>query len=299
MISAQSSEPDAQSSTPPEAPAQQSAPAAQPPATGSITGHVILGDSHLPARMAFVTLLPFTAAEAGNAKPVVSTATVQTGLDGAYVMPNILPGAYYVIAVKLGYVSPIPFIYVEPDAYDDAPKDVKEALAAALTPVAVAANRTSTSDIVLNKGAIISGTVRFDDGEPDSQTVVSLLHKDKSGKWTEFATQEALYSSGARTDDQGNFRLTGLPAGEYLLRTTLKLEGRTTVGTSISVTASVRVTRSPSSSKTARNPTATTSRYPSPGSTPSRELSSASKPVTPSTAPTLNCITPTTTPPAR
>jgi protocatechuate 3,4-dioxygenase beta subunit len=225
MISAQSSEPDAQSSTPPEAPAQQSAPAAQPPATGSITGHVILGDSHLPARMAFVTLLPFTAAEAGNAKPVVSTATVQTGLDGAYVMPNILPGAYYVIAVKLGYVSPIPFIYVEPDAYDDAPKDVKEALAAALTPVAVAANRTSTSDIVLNKGAIISGTVRFDDGEPDSQTVVSLLHKDKSGKWTEFATQEALYSSGARTDDQGNFRLTGLPAGEYLLRTTLKLEG--------------------------------------------------------------------------
>ncbi len=91
-------------------PAQSSAP---PPATGSVTGHVFLGDSHLPARMAYVTLLPAIVAEAGDKKPVVSTATVQTGLDGAYVMPNILPGAYYVIAVKLGYVSPIPFIYVE------------------------------------------------------------------------------------------------------------------------------------------------------------------------------------------
>jgi len=225
LLPAQSPTPDAQSSTPPEAPAQQSAPAAQPPATGSVTGRVLLGDSHLPARMAFVTLLPAGQAEAGDAKPVVSSATVQTGLDGAYVMPNILPGAYYVIAVKLGYVSPIPFSYVDPDGYDNAPKDVKEALAAALTPVAVAANRTSTSDIVLNKGAIIAGTVRFDDGEPDSQATVSLLRKDKSGKWTEFATQEGLYSSAARTDDQGSFRLTGLPAGEYLLRTTLELGG--------------------------------------------------------------------------
>jgi hypothetical protein len=225
MLPAQSPTPDGQSPSPSEVPAQQSVPLAQPPATGSVTGHVFLGDSHLPARMAFVTLLPFTAAEAGDKKPVVSSATVQTGLDGAYVMPNILPGVYYVIAVKLGYVTPIPFSYVDPDGFDNAPKEVKEALSAALTPVTVAANRTSTSDIVLNKGAVIAGTVRFDDGEPDTQAVVSLLRKDNSGKWSEFATQDGLFSSGQRTDDQGNFRLTGLPAGEYLLRTTLELGG--------------------------------------------------------------------------
>ncbi|MGP8260737.1 MAG: collagen binding domain-containing protein [Acidobacteriaceae bacterium] len=222
MLPAQSPAPDAQSSTPPEAPAQQSAPPAPPPATGSITGHVYLGDSHLPARMAYVTLLPFTAAEAGDAKPVVSSATVQTGLDGAFVMPNILPGAYYVAAAKLGYASPVPASYL---ISDDAPKDMKEALAATLTPVVVSANRTSTTDIVLNKGAVIAGTVRFDDGEPDTQAVVSLLRKDKSGKWTEYATWDSLFSAGQRTDDQGNFRLTGLPAGEYLLRTTLELGG--------------------------------------------------------------------------
>jgi protocatechuate 3,4-dioxygenase beta subunit len=209
--------------------AQTPAPPAQPPATGSITGHVVLGDSHLPARMAYVTLLPVNAAEAGNKKQAVSSATVQAGLDGSYVINNVLPGAYYVVAGKLGYATTIPISYLDPDGYDRAPKEVKEALAAIVTPTLVAANRTSRTDIVLDKGAVISGSVRFDDGEPDVQARVSLLQKEKSGKWTEFTAQEDLLSfsagGGASTDDQGNFRLTGLPPGEYLLRTTLELQG--------------------------------------------------------------------------
>ena len=175
--------------------------------------------------MAYVVLLPVGATEADDKKPVASTAAVQAGLDGSFVIPNVLPGTYYVAAVKLGYTSPVPVSYLIADDFGPNPKDVKEALAATLTPVVVAANRISTTDIVLNKGAAISGSVRFDDGEPYSQTTVSLLRKDKAGKWTEFGTQEGLSSDGAPTDDQGNFRLTGLPPGEYLLRTTLKLMG--------------------------------------------------------------------------
>ncbi|HEY4378913.1 MAG TPA: carboxypeptidase-like regulatory domain-containing protein, partial [Acidobacteriaceae bacterium] len=129
-------------------------------------------------------------------------------------------------AAKLGYAPTVPIAYLDSEK---APKDVKEALASALTPVIVAANRASRSDIVLEKGAVISGTVRFDDGEPYSQATVSLLHKDQSGKWKEFAAQEGLFSSpgggGAPTDDQGNFRLTGLPSGDYLIRTTVSLSG--------------------------------------------------------------------------
>ena len=203
-------------------PAQSSAP---PLATGSITGHVVLGDSHLPARMAYVVLLPVGAADAGDKKPVASTAIVGTGLDGSFVIPNVLPGAYYVAAMKLGYASPVPVSLINGDDYGPNPQDVKDALAAALTPVVVAVNRISTTEIVLNKGAVISGSVRFDDGEPYSKTTVSLLRKDKSGKWADFGTPEGLGSNGAPTDDQGNFRLTGLPAGEYLLRTTLRMEG--------------------------------------------------------------------------
>jgi len=197
----------------------------QPPVTGSVTGHVFLGDSRLPARMALVVLLPVGHTEVHNAKPTASNAQVQTGLDGSYVIPNILPGTYYVVVQKLGYAIPVPISYVDPDDFLSASREVKDALAAALTPVSVAANRTSTADIVLNRGAVISGTIRFDDGAPDTQAVVSLLRKDNSGKWTEFDTQETLFGAGARTDDQGDFRLTGLLSGEYLLRTTLALQG--------------------------------------------------------------------------
>jgi len=211
-------------SPPPESPAQPTAPA-PPPATGSISGHVFLGDSRLPARMAYVVLLPAGAVEAGDKKPVASTATVQAGLDGSFLMPSVLPGTYYVAALKLGYASPLPVSYLTGDDLGPNPGDVKEGLAATLTPVVVAANRTSTTEIVLNKGAVISGSVRFDDGEPYSGGSVSLLRKDKAGKWTEFGTQEGLSSNGAPTDDQGNFRLTGLPPGDYLLRTALQLIG--------------------------------------------------------------------------
>jgi Carboxypeptidase regulatory-like domain len=221
MLAAQTPEPAEQSAEPP---AKLAAPV-QPPATGTITGHVYLGDSHLPARMAYVTLLPGGVAKEGEKKPVVSSAVVQTGLDGAYLMPNVLPGTYYVIAAKLGYATAVPISYIDSDDFDNAPRYIKESLTAVLTPVVVAANRVSTADIVLDRGAAIAGSVRFDDGEPYSQTTVSLLRKDKSGKWTDFATQESVFGGGARTDDQGNFRLTGLPSGEYLLRTTLELQG--------------------------------------------------------------------------
>jgi len=224
MFAAQTSEPAEQSPAPAEPPAKLAAPL-QPPATGSITGHVFLGDLRLPARMAYVILLPVGATDAGDKKPVASTAIVGTGLDGSFIIPNVLPGAYYVAAMKLGYASPVPVSLINSDDYGPNPQDVKDALAAALTPVVVAVNRISTTEIVLNKGAVISGSVRFDDGEPYSKTTVSLLRKDKSGKWADFETPEGLGSNGAPTDDQGNFRLTGLPAGEYLLRTTLRMEG--------------------------------------------------------------------------
>ena len=74
--------------------------------------------------MAYVMLVPVSAAEAGDKKPAVSSATVQTGLDGSFVMPDILPGTYYVIGVKLGYASPVPLSYFAHDDSINAPKDL-------------------------------------------------------------------------------------------------------------------------------------------------------------------------------
>ena len=126
----------AQAPAGPDAPATSDGPApqvqtpaatAQPPATGSVSGHVYLGDSHLPARMAYVMLLP-GGADAGDKKPVVSSGTVQAGLDGAYVIPNVLPGTYYVIAAKLGYASPL--AGTDPDDFDRASEGEKRSMTA-------------------------------------------------------------------------------------------------------------------------------------------------------------------------
>jgi protocatechuate 3,4-dioxygenase beta subunit len=195
-------------------PAQSSAP---PLATGTITGHVYLGDSHLPARMAYVVLLSVGAAEAGDKKSTGGFALVQTGLDGAFVMPNVLPGSYYLIGMKRGYSLPAPDLNGDYENLDKAPQDVKDALT-----VVVTANRVTTANIVLSRGAVIAGTVRFDDGEPATEAKVSLLRKDKSGKW---AKSQDSADSGNSTDDEGNFRITNLSPGEYLLRTTLVLSG--------------------------------------------------------------------------
>lgn len=218
LLPAQPPEPAGHAPQPPTQPIQ-------PGATGVVTGHVYLSDSHLPARMAYVTLLPVGGEDAVGAKPVVSRAEAQAGLDGSFVLRNVLPGPYYVVAVKPGYATPVPLSYLDSDDFANAPKDLKSVLAATFTPVLVSPNRTSTAEVILTRGAVISGTVRFDDGEPATEANVSILRKDKSGKWSQFETVQGLFGAGTQTDDQGNFRLTGLPPGEYLLRTTLALGG--------------------------------------------------------------------------
>jgi len=209
--------------------AQSPAPSAPPPATGTVTGHVILGDTRLPARMASVSLI--------SAKPTQETspdstsrdtawsAKVQTMLDGSFTIPNVPPGDYYLLAEKVGYISPR---HLPMGPYYMTRED-EESLAKQVTPITVAANRTTTVDTVLTKGASISGVLRFDDGSPDAEGRVALLHKDKSGKWVPYLTATAAFNpsqdGGNLADDQGRFRFAGLPADEYLLKSILEIDG--------------------------------------------------------------------------
>ena len=124
------------------------------------------------------------------------------------------------VASKPGYALPAPDSGCYED-YEVAPQNAKSAIAAKFPHLTVGANQTSSAEIVLRKGAAISGSVLFDDGAPVSGSVVSLLRKENSGKWTTCD----MPSFSSTTDDLGSFRLSGLPPGEYLLRTTLALHG--------------------------------------------------------------------------
>ena len=203
--------------------------AQQPAPTGTVTGRVLLADTHLPARMASVVLQPIVdltspahKPDGKDFKPEPNTTITQTLLDGSFTIPNVRPGDYYVIAEKLGYLSPL--AQLSREDLNHPTKATADLMAALLTPVTVAANRTSTAEVHLLKGATIAGSIRFDDGTPDAASAVSLLSKDKSGKWSGFRTKLlAGPFSGTTTDDAGHFRFSGLPAGEYLLKTALEL----------------------------------------------------------------------------
>ena len=192
--------------------------------TGTVTGHVFLDDTHLPARIASVILQPVVDLNSPDLTPNSSshriTTVSQTLLDGSFTIPNVAPGNYYVIAEQPGYLSPIAQLSRQDLNHPTAA--TAKLMATLLTPVSVAANRTSTAEVYLFKGATISGTVRFDDGSPDTNAGVTLFRKESSGKWDRFNTK-LLSTGNTSTDDQGHFRITGLPAGQYLVRTQLEL----------------------------------------------------------------------------
>ena len=220
LLPAQSPEPDAQSPSP----------SAPPLATGTVTGHVYLGDSHLPARMAMVTLLPVVRPQMANglqvdyfnssakeAKSPDEEPSAPTQLDGSFTFRGIPPGKYYVLAETPGYISPI---HLPCGMVAALSKEDEDSLSTLLPAFTIVANRATNVEIVLPKGAAISGRVRFDDGERYSEASVVVLHKDKSGKWARYETGRDWRLEDS--DDRGNFRIAGLPAGEYLLKVSLE-----------------------------------------------------------------------------
>jgi hypothetical protein len=204
-------------------------------ATGTVTGHVYCADTNAPARMASVQLEPVSDAEKQSGPQSLDDppgGVVQTALDGGFVIRNTAPGSYYVIASKLGYLSPRP--------HDD-DSDIAEPQPPAGQPpiviprVDVQADQTASIDIRLERGGAISGTVRFDDGSPASGVMLAVLHRSKD-KWVSSNRPAFTTGSPPATDDIGRYRISGLRSREYLVMVQVSfidLESRGTHGTAL------------------------------------------------------------------
>jgi len=196
-----------------------------PVVTGSVTGRVICSDTNGPARFANVILQPvvgpkpvLTEKQGGGTEQHETMKIVQTGLDGSFSISKVRPG---VIAEKAGYRSPLE---ISREEMDHPSEQVAKKMAALLTPVSVAANRGSTAEVRLLRGASVSGVVRFDDGSPDGSADVKLWSKNKKGEWAQYKGGLLGSAGGSTTTgDAGQFRLSGLPAGEYLLSVGLEV----------------------------------------------------------------------------
>jgi hypothetical protein len=178
--------------------------AAQGPAPardGVITGQVVDAASGKPVSAAIVQISgqPF----GGRIGPGSGAPPrILTGGDGRFVFRELPSGSFTIAATKGGYA-------------DGA--SGRRVLGGGSQPVVLtAAQRTAETSIRMWKHAAMTGTVLDEAGEP----VVSL--QVVAVRRTFIAGRRRLVPIGgpqASTDDRGEYRLSGLPPGEYLVAT--------------------------------------------------------------------------------
>jgi hypothetical protein len=159
------------------------------------------------------TVEDFKATEAPSHQ--ASSVAVDTKLDGSFLIRNVEPGTYYVVAEMTGYLLPLAALSAEdfglPSAED------KENLRTMLQQVTVIRGRESRLDLRLERGASLSGTVRYDDGSPAAGLFVSLLRKEKDGTFKQVSSGLDRSANQHRTDDLGHYRVTALIPAEYIV----------------------------------------------------------------------------------
>ena len=203
--------------------------------TGVVTGHVYCMDTNGPARQARVTLQ--SAAEIADFDAqaqretrvrgaVRASNSVETRLDGSFTIEGLSPGIYYVMAELAGYISPV----AQFNEYElqEPTSAVKEKLKKIVQRVTVEANQRVSVEVLLERGAAINGRVIYDDGIPATNSTIQILRKDENSNWVPFRPTLVGLWGGTRTDDKGDYRIAGLPGGQYLVEADLG-ETRTSV----------------------------------------------------------------------
>jgi hypothetical protein len=199
----------------------------KPRGANTVSGHVYCGDTNAPARMATVVLEPAGIVESiipgEEQHAVFSGEAVETLLDGSFVMQHVAPGTYYVIASQAGYVFPLAPLYVHGNAAssseDNSPKNILKSVPR----ISVGANLPVTVNVTIDRGAVVSGTVLYDDGSPASGIRLSMLIYRK-GQWISPPSNPIGRTSFyGQSDDEGHYRISGLPGGDYMLEATLHI----------------------------------------------------------------------------
>ena len=130
-------------------------------------------------------------AVAANAEPHVAL----SGADGRYALSNLPPGSYQITITRTGFATQIYGQRRSPEG--------------ALVTVA-AAQRVADVDVALIAAGHIAGRILDEDGTPFAgATVEALVPRLEAGRDTLAAVASSV------TDDRGEFRLYGLPPGQY------------------------------------------------------------------------------------
>jgi len=200
LVQAQATQPGqqvpqtARPSEPQRMPARPLRPGETPPkGTAVLKGQVLTAGSGAPVRRAQVR----ASSMEGRGGGVTST-----DAEGRYEIKELPAGRYNISATKGGYVTG--------QFGQRRPGDPG-------TPIDLSDGQTADKvNFVLSRGSVIAGRIVDDGGEPVSGTQVNAM------RYQFMAGSRRLVPGGGeggndRTDDQGNFRLYGLPPGDYYI----------------------------------------------------------------------------------
>lgn len=181
--------------------AAQNNSSAMPQQPGQISGHVYRADNSEPIPRAVVSLNPM------GGRGITVTASPQstrTDVNGAFTFTTVTPGNYTLSAQHTGYIN---------EAF------IRAISGGGPETITVAAGDTLNKiDVRLRAAGVISGTVLDEDNQPleGAQVAAIRIRYQKGGQQQELPSQQVM------SDDLGNFRLYGLPEGNYFVR----VEGR-------------------------------------------------------------------------
>lgn len=165
--------------------AQNSSSAAKPAGRAVIEGIVTRDPDSQPVKKALIELIAENQTEGGNYTGV-------TGADGNFHIENILPGRYHLFAERTGLL-------------DD---DRRRGRIDGRVLVLAAGQELKDLHLRLQAAAVVRGRVTDEDGDPLANAEVTVMRQTfVSGhhRWEQLGAE--------RTNDLGEYRVAGLPAG--------------------------------------------------------------------------------------
>jgi hypothetical protein len=184
-------QPPSQPATPQRMPARPLRPGETPPKGTAVLKGQVLAATGGPVRRAQVRAMSMEGRGGG---------VTSTDAEGRYEIKELSAGRYNLTATKGGFVQSN---YGQRRAGEPG------------TPIDLSDGQTADKvNFVLSRGSVISGKIVDDGGEPVSGTQVAAV------RYQFMAGARRLVPGGGegstdRTDDQGSFRLFGLPPGDY------------------------------------------------------------------------------------
>lgn len=141
--------------------------------------------------------------------------------EGNLEINNVPAGKYYAIVNAPGVVSPLAYI----DIRKAKPDNLDEQFAG-FPSISVNGMTDAVAQIPARRGGAISGRITYADGDAAIAVRVEILRKvgdEFLSTFPNFSVLGAMFTGGAgvfQTDDRGEYRFSGLPAGEYIVKVT-------------------------------------------------------------------------------